>query len=130
MSRSSSRTEFRDPRSRVPICDEESAIGQPVNVGRPVEVCGIRPGYFRRSDRLEQFAPIVCELIDDLHIVIHDPDILLRIVWADIDRMRAAKQLIPLLPGLDDFAGAIHNHHAVFPFRVDSELAIGLSPAP
>ena len=67
---------------------------------------------------------VVGELVDDLHVVVDDPDVLLRIVGADVDRVRAAEQLVPLLPGLDDLAVAIDHDHAVLPLRVHAELAI------
>ena len=87
--------ELRDARAGVAVGDEEGAVGQPVDVGRPVEVGGVRAFHFRRADGLQQLAAVVGELVDDLHVVVDDPDVLFRIVRADVDRVRAAELACP-----------------------------------
>ena len=117
--------ELRHACAGVAVRDEEGAVGQPIDIGRPVEVRCVRAGYLRSADGLQQLAAIVREAVDYLHVVVDDPDVLFRIVRADVDGVRTAEQLVPLLPGLDDLAVAIHHHHAVLPFRVHAQLAIG-----
>ena len=114
--------ELRDARAGVAVGDEERAVGQPVDERRPVEVRRVRALHLRRADRLHELLAVVREPVDHLHVVVDDPDVLLRIVRADVDRVRTPQQLVPLIPRLDDVAVGIGDDDAVLPLRVDAEL--------
>ena len=97
---------------------------QSMNVGR-LKCVASAPSCFRRADRLQQRLAVVGEPVDHLHVVVDDPDVLLRVVRADVDRVRPPQQLVPLLPPLDDVAVGVGDDEAVLPLRVDAELAVG-----
>ena len=55
--------EFRDARAGVPVGDEERAVRQPGDVGRPIEVVRAASGHTPLADRLHQLA-VVREDVD------------------------------------------------------------------
>ena len=80
--------------------------------------------HLRRADRLHELLAVVREPVDHLHVVVDDPHVFLRIVRADVDRVRAPQQLVPLIPRLDDVAVGVRDDDAVFPLRVDAQRAV------
>src|SRR5882762_9118428 len=114
-----------DARSRVAIGDEESAIREPVDIRRTIEMIGVFAGNFRRSDRLQQLAAVMRESVYGVHVVVHDPHVLFRIVGADVDGVRAAEDFVPLLPSLEDVSVAVVYDEAVLPLRVLVQFAEG-----
>ena len=116
--------ELGHPRAGVAVGDEEGAVGQPGDVGRPVEVVGPAAGHAALAHRPHQL-PVVGEDVDDVLVVVDDPDVLLRIVGADQDLVRAAagfaqartarrrQQVVVLQPLLDGGAVAIDREHQV-----------------
>ena len=80
--------------------------------------------------RLHELLAVVGELVDGVHVVVDDPHVLLRIVGADVDRVRPLEDLVPLRPLLDDVALRVDDDEAVLPAGVHAELAIRrLSPS-
>ena len=75
------------------------------------------------ANGLQQLFAVVGELEDRVTVVVDDVDVLLRIVRADVDRMRPAQHLVPLRPVLDDVAVAVDHEDAVRPEEVDAVLA-------
>src|SRR6185436_4992769 len=69
---------------------------------------------------------VMRELADEVVVGIHDPDVLLRIVGADLDVVWPAPDLVPLRPGfrLDHLAIAIEHVDDVLPSPVDAGPAI------
>src|SRR5581483_4281293 len=61
---------------------------------------------------------------DGVHVVVDDPDVLLRIVGVDGDVMRALENFVPLGPGFDDVAVGIHDGEAMLPFSVHADSAL------
>ncbi len=86
--------------------------------GGTVEVRRVVPVHVRRADRLHQLLAVVGELEDRVAVVVDDVDVLLRIVRADVHRVRPAQHLVPLRPVLDDVAVAIDHENAVLPEEV------------
>ena len=81
--------ELGDARAAVAVADEERAVGQPVDVGRPIEQRPpSRPRWPFGAQRHHQLA-VVGELLDDVQLVVDDPDVLLGIVGAHLDLVRA-----------------------------------------
>ena len=100
---------------------------QSMNVGR-LKCVASAPSLLRRADRLHELLAVVRELVDHVHVVVDDPHVLLGIVRADVDRVRAPQQLVPLRPRLDDVAVRVDDDDAVLPFGVDAELAVRAGP--
>lgn len=65
---------------------------------RPAEVRIVGAGHAWRAQRQQALLAVVRELADKMRVGIDDPDVLLRIVRADLDVMRAAPDAIPLRP--------------------------------
>src|SRR5262249_18435559 len=78
----------------------------------------------RRADGLHELFAIVGELVDGVHVVIYDPDVLLGIVGIDGDEMRALEDFVPLRPALDDIAVGVGDGDAVFPFGVHADGSV------
>ena len=79
------------------------------------------------ADRLQQLLAVVAELEECLVVVVHDPDVLLRIVGADVDRVRTPEHLVPLRPLLDDVALRVEDEEEMLPARIDPEASfVGL----
>ena len=114
------RAELRDARAAVAVGDEIRAVGQPGDVGRPVE--RVRPAAAHAELALAHLElTVVREAIDHVQLVVDDPDVLLGIVRADLDLMRtaAARQLaehrIEVLPLVDEVAFAVDDDDRVLP---------------
>src|SRR4029450_2130927 len=91
----------------------------------------VGPGDARRAQREEALFPVVRELADEVVVRVHDPDVLLRIVWADLHVVRTAPDAVPLRPVLDHLAIAIEDHDDVLPPPVDTRTAVdGISDCP
>ena len=104
----------------VAVADEERAVGQPRDVGRPLEVRAVVPGFVAFAERQQQLLAVVAELPDLVMDVVHHPDAVLRIVGVDQDRVRAAavgEQVIPLRPRLDRLPVRIDDDDAVAELR-------------
>src|ERR1035438_8612041 len=84
----------------------------------------IRAFLLWRADSLHQLLSIMGEFVDCVHVVIDHPHMLFRIVRIDGDKMRALQDFVPLRPALDDVAFGIYDDDAVFPIRIDTELAV------
>src|SRR5467141_3654519 len=82
-------------------------------------------GNFRRSDRLQQLAAVMSESVYGVHVVVHDPHVLFRIVGADVNGVRAAEDFVPLFPSLEDVSVAVVYDEAVLPLRVLVQFAEG-----
>ena len=51
--------ELGDAGAAVPVADEERAVGQPVDVGRPIEqLAGIAPALAHRPERQDELAVV------------------------------------------------------------------------
>ena len=106
----------------IAVGHEEGAVGQPGDVGGPVEVVRAAPGHAALAHRAHQ-PPVVGEDVDDVLVVIDDPQVLLGIVGADEHLVRPAaglaesrparrrQQPIVLQPLLDGVAIAIDGEH-------------------
>src|SRR5882672_10127671 len=114
-----------DAGSRVAIGDEESAIREPVDIRRTIEMIGVFAGNFRRSDCLQELAAVMRESVYGVHVVVHDPHVLFRIVGADVNGVRAAEDFVPLLSSLEDVSVAVVYDEAVLPLRVLVQFAEG-----
>src|SRR5688572_23504994 len=84
----------------------------------------------RRADRLDQLLAVVRELVNRVGVVVHDPHVLLGIVRADVDGVRALEHLVPLRPFLDDPALRVDDDDAMLPTCIDAELAMRRRWAP
>ena len=104
---------------------ETFAVGHPGHEGRSIEVGGIRARHFRRTDRLHELLAVVGELVYGVHVIVDQPHMLFRIVGADVGRMRALEDLVPLRPLFDDVARAVDDDDAILPAGVDAELPVG-----
>ncbi len=104
--------ELRDAHTGVTVGDEERAVGQPGDVGRPVEVVRAAARHASLAHRLHQLA-VVGEDVDLVHVVVDDPDVLLGIVGVHQDLVRSAahlaearaarrRQVLVVLQPLDD----------------------------
>ena len=82
--------------------------------------------YTRRAQCQEALLAVVRELADEVVVGIHDPDVLLRIVGADLHIVWPAPDLVPLRPVLrvDHLAIAIEHDDDVLPSPVDARPAI------
>ena len=102
--------ELRDARAAVAIADEVRPVGQPRNVGRPIERIRTAPSLSELAERVHQL-PVVGEAVDHVQLVVDDPDVLLLVVGTDLDLVRAAsagqlaEQLVEVRPLVDEVAG-------------------------
>src|SRR5690349_14653137 len=72
--------ELHNAVSVVSVRNEHRAVGKPREKRRPIEVRSVRAGLAHRSDGLNKLFAVVCELEERLIVVIHNPDMLFRIV--------------------------------------------------
>ncbi len=105
-------------RVRVAVSDEIGAVRIPGDEGRPIEVLRIRGVHVRLAERLQQLLAVVREDEHRVAVVVHDEDALLRIVRADVDRVRTAEHLVPLRPRLDDVPLRVGDVDDVRPLEV------------
>ena len=80
-------------------------------------------GMIGRAQRLHELLAVVREFVNRMSLIVHDPDVLVGVVGIFSDVVRAAEHGIPFRPVFDDVAVRIHDNDAVFPARVDAELA-------
>jgi len=78
-------------RIAVAVRNIEAAVRMPRHVRGSGEVVAVGSGLVRNADRLDQLLAVVREFKNRMTIVVHDPDVFLGVVRADIDRMRTAK---------------------------------------
>ena len=71
---------------------------------------------------------VVGELVDDVLVVVDDPDVLLRIVGADGDEVRPLQHRVPLRPRVDQVALGVEDEDAVLPARVHAHLVAARFP--
>ena len=94
-----------------------------MNVGRAKWVSSL-PGTPGVPSSQHLLLAVVGELGDEVVVGIDDPDVLFRIVGADLDVVRPAPNLVPLRPVLDHLAVAIEHHDYVLPSPVDARPAV------
>ena len=82
--------QFHDARVAQAVGDEHRAVGQKGDVLRQAVVRLVVAGHIGFAERLHQLLAVVAELVDDVTRVVHDPDVALRVVGADLDLVRAA----------------------------------------
>ncbi len=92
----------------------------------PAEVRVIRAWHAGGAERQEALLAVVRELADEVRVRVDDPDVLLRIVRADLDVVRASPDAIPLRPVFDHLAVAIEHHDHVLPAPVDARTPVAL----
>ena len=94
-----------------------------MNVGRAKCVSSVAR-HARRAQRQEALLAVVRELADEVVVGIHDPDVLFRIVGADLDVVRPSPDLVPLRPVFDHLAVAIEHDNDVIPAPIDARPAL------
>ena len=110
--------ELRDTGAAVAIADEERAVRQPIDVGRPIEqLAGVAAALALGAERHHELA-VVGELEDDMQLIIDHPHVLLGIVRAHLDLVRPAaaghlEELVVLRPRLHHLAGAVDDENHV-----------------
>ena len=110
--------ELGDARAAVTVADEERAVGQPVDVGGPIEeLAGIATSLALGAERHHQLA-VIGEFVDDVQLVVEHPDVLFGIVRTHLDLVWSApaghlEEFVVLWPRLDHLAGAIHREDDV-----------------
>src|SRR5260221_6357417 len=112
--------ELGDARVAVAVADEEGPVGQPRDVGGALEVRAVVARLVARAQRHQQLLAVVAELPDLMMDVVDDPDVVLWIVRAHRNRVRAAaldEQIVPLRPRLDGLAAAVHHDETVAKLR-------------
>ena len=123
------RVVFRDARAAVAVRDEVGAVRQPRDVSRPIE--RVRAAAAHAQLALAHLElPVVREAIDHVQLVVDDPDVLLGVVRADLDLMRAAaarqlaEQLLEVRPLVDEVAFAVDDDDRVFPAPFPAALRL------
>src|SRR5215475_5789308 len=81
-------------------------------------------GHVRCPDRLYQLLTVISELVDRMRVIVDNPNLLLRVVGADINGVWTFEHLVPLGPLLDDVALCVDDDQAVFPEGVYAQLSI------
>ena len=72
--------ELRHAVAAVAVADEERAVGQPRDIGRPVEqLAGVAAALALVPSVMHELA-VIGELVDHVQLVVDDPDVLLGIV--------------------------------------------------
>ena len=94
-----------------------------MNVGRLKCVSSV-PGTPGVPSVRRRFLPSWRELADEVVVGVHDPDVLFRIVGADLHVVRPAPDLVPLRPVFDHLAVAIEDHDDVLPSPIDARPAV------
>src|SRR4030095_4183145 len=79
--------ELHDARILIPVGYEERAVRQPRHERRAKEVLVVGARHVRLTKRLQDLLPVMGELEDRMTVVVDDPDVLLRVVRADVDRV-------------------------------------------
>ena len=77
---------------------------------------------------LHEFLHVMRENVDGVHVIVHDPDVLFRIVRIDRHVVRALKEVIVLRERLDDFARRVHDGQAVLPLGIHSDDSLAFHP--
>jgi hypothetical protein len=99
------------------VADEERAVGQPRDVGRPGEVLLVVAGNLEFAERHHKLA-VAREVVNGVRAVVHEPDVPLGIVRAHENAMRPDEQLVVLFPRLDHLPAAIDDVEDVVPARM------------
>ena len=123
--------ELGHARSVIAIGDEEGAVGQPDDIGGAIEVRAVGAFNGGRADGLNELLAIVAELVNGVHVVVHDPNILIGVVGIHVNRVGPLELAIPLAPGLDDVAVGVDHVEAIGPFGIHIDFAVrrlGASP--
>src|SRR5262249_45175430 len=82
--------ELRDACAAVTIADKERSVGQPRDVCRPVkQLSCITAALALCTERHDELA-IVREFVNDMELIIDDPDVLLGIIRTHFDLVRSA----------------------------------------
>ncbi len=84
--------EFRDARAVVSVGHEQSAVGEPGEERRPIEVLVICAGLIGCAERLQEFLAVVREDEDGVARVVHHPDALFWVVGIDVNRVRPPEE--------------------------------------
>src|SRR5689334_9938585 len=87
--------ELRDSRSVVAVRHEHRAVWKPRQKCRPIEVRAVGAGHFGGADSLREFFAVVRKLVNGMHVIIQDPNMLFRIVRIDGNEMGTLQNLIP-----------------------------------
>jgi hypothetical protein len=90
-----------------------------MNVGRLKCVSSV-PGTPGVPERQEPPLAVVAELADEVVVGVDDPDVLFRIVGADLHVVRPAPDRVPLRPVFDHLAVAVEHDDDVLPSPVDA----------
>ena len=87
----------------------------------------VRAGHAVCADRQQLRLAVVRELVDDVLVVVDQPDVLVRIVRTDRDEVRALQARVPLHPVgrlRQQVALAVEDEDAVLPPRIDAHLVV------
>jgi hypothetical protein len=121
-----------DARAAVAVGDEVGAIRQPRNVRRPIE--GVRSAAAHAELSLAVYElPVVGEAVDHVQLVVDDPDVLLLVVRADLDLMRAAaarqlrEHLVEMRPLVHELTVSIQDVDRVLEPPLPSALRFGFT---
>src|SRR5262245_2444632 len=112
------RIEFRNAGPAVAVGNEIGSVWQPGDVRRAIKRVRTTPSHAELSQCVDKLA-VIGELIDDVQLVIDDPNVLLLIVWTDLDLMRSpaagllAKELLHVRPFVDQIAIPIDDKNRV-----------------
>src|SRR5688572_10777845 len=116
----------------VAVADEVGAVRQPGDVGRPVECIGSASTHTQLSHAVHELT-VVGKPVNHVQLVVDDPDVLLLVVGADLDLMRAAaawllgKHLVEVRPLVHEIALAVDDEDRVLPAPLPPALRFGLA---
>ena len=121
--------ELDHPGAVVAVGDDEAAVGEPGHERRAVEVGLVGAQFAVGADGLHQRGAVIGELVDDVLVVVDDPDVLFGIIGVDGDVVGPLQHGIPLVPGFHDVAVAVEHQDAVLPAGIDAEASTRFDPA-
>ena len=107
---------LHDARIAITVADEECAIGQPGDVGGPLEMLVVIAGLVPHAQRHQKLFAVIGKLEDLMVNVVNHPDVVLGIIRTDQHRMRAApilEEMVPLRPRFDELALGIDDGDAI-----------------
>src|SRR4030081_2255076 len=78
----------------------------------------VRAFYSRRAKRLHELFHVMREFVYGVHVIVHDPDIFVRIILIDRNKMGPLEKVIVLRKCFSDISFGVHDRQTVFPLRV------------
>src|SRR5260370_19582311 len=113
-----------DPCAVIAVAQIKTAIRLKGHEGWPGEMRIVGARHAWRAQRHDALLSVLREFADEVVICIHNPDVLVGVVGADLNVMWPSPDFVPLRPVFDDLAVAIQDDNHVIPTPINARPAL------